>query len=148
MTGGWRAMAQYTTKGFDAKGRPAAANRKFRSAAVDAQIVEVGKKIGDPELARIFTNCYANTLDTTVFPGTRNGKPPHQTGRSPVTVTRVPSRRAHTAMQASPQAARTTPPSGREPVPTATPKPAMRPAAATGAVGTRSMRAERPGELS
>jgi meiotically up-regulated gene 157 (Mug157) protein len=75
MTGGWRAMAQYTTKGFDAKGRPAPADRKFRSAAVDAQIVEVSKKIGDPELVRIFTNCYPNTLDTTVEPGTFEGKP-------------------------------------------------------------------------
>jgi meiotically up-regulated gene 157 (Mug157) protein len=75
MSGGLRAMAQYTTKGFDAKGRPAAADRKFRSAAVDAQIVDVSRKIGDPELARIFANCYPNTLDTTVEPGTFEGKP-------------------------------------------------------------------------
>ncbi len=65
-----------------------------------------------------------------------------------VAVTRVPSRRAHTAMQASPQAARTTPPSGREPVPTATPNPATSPAAAIGAVGTRSRRSASRGGLS
>jgi meiotically up-regulated gene 157 (Mug157) protein len=56
-------------------GRPALADRKFRSAAVEEQIVAVGKKIADPELARIFTNCYPNTLDTTVEPGTFEGKP-------------------------------------------------------------------------
>src|ERR1019366_809712 len=47
---------------------------------------------------------------------------------------RRPSRRSQIAMQVSPQPASTTPPSGREPVATATPKPPIRPAAAIGAV--------------
>ena len=41
-------------------------------------------------------------------------------------------------MHDRPNAASTTPPSGREPDATATPKPPIRPAAASGAVGTRA----------
>lgn len=54
------------------------------------------------------------------------------------TVVRRPSRRAQTARQTSPNRASTTPPSGRDPLPTATPYPAISPVAATGAVGRRS----------
>jgi hypothetical protein len=43
-------------------------------------------------------------------------------------------------MQVNPQPASTIPPSGREPVATATANPAIRPAAAIGAVATRSLR--------
>jgi hypothetical protein len=53
------------------------------------------------------------------------------------TVVRTPSRRSHTAMQATPKPARTTPPSGRDPVALATANPRMSPAAASTAVEVR-----------
>jgi len=49
--------------------------RKFRSVAVEAYIEETVGRIGDKELAGLFANCYPNTLDTTVEPGTFEGKP-------------------------------------------------------------------------
>ncbi len=49
--------------------RPAPAERKFRSEAVEQFLVETGRHIGDPELAWMFTNCFPNTLDTTVEAG-------------------------------------------------------------------------------
>jgi meiotically up-regulated gene 157 (Mug157) protein len=55
--------------------RPQPADRKFRSAAVDDYIVATSKRIHDPELAVMFANCLPNTLDTTVEPGTFEGKP-------------------------------------------------------------------------
>jgi hypothetical protein len=55
--------------------RPAESERKFRSTAVENLIVSVKAKIKDPALAVIFENCYPNTLDTTVTPGTFEGKP-------------------------------------------------------------------------
>lgn len=55
--------------------RPPVAERHFTSPAVEAAIRDVSGKIADPELARIFSNCLPNTLDTTVFPETRDGKP-------------------------------------------------------------------------
>jgi hypothetical protein len=55
--------------------RPKAAERKFVSPAVEETIVEVQKKIGDRNLAVLFANCFPNTLDTTVSPGTFEGKP-------------------------------------------------------------------------
>jgi hypothetical protein len=54
------------------------------------------------------------------------------------TVTRRSPRCIQILMQTSPQAASTKPPSGREPVATATPYPATKPNAAIGALGTRS----------
>ena len=54
--------------------RPAPENRKFRSAAVEAEIARVSGKIADPELAWLFANCYPNTLDTTVFMGQVEGQ--------------------------------------------------------------------------
>ncbi len=55
--------------------RPLAATRKFPSASVEALIKKTVKSIGDPELARLFENCFPNTLDTTVDTGTVDGKP-------------------------------------------------------------------------
>jgi meiotically up-regulated gene 157 (Mug157) protein len=51
------------------------AQRKFTSAAVEAVIKKTTKALKDPELARLFANCYPNTLDTTVETGTVDGKP-------------------------------------------------------------------------
>lgn len=65
--------AQYTKR--DLTARPAAGERLFRSDAVEEAISGVGKTIADPQLRTIFANCLPNTLDTTVFPGTRDGKP-------------------------------------------------------------------------
>ena len=55
--------------------RPAKGERHFASAAVEALIPRVQRGVGDPALATIFENCFPNTLDTTVFPGSFEGKP-------------------------------------------------------------------------
>ncbi|RRA47260.1 glycoside hydrolase family 125 protein [Acidipila sp. EB88] len=55
--------------------RPALKDRRFTSPAVESAIIAVAKQIDDPELALIFSNCLPNTLDTTVTPGTFEGKP-------------------------------------------------------------------------
>lgn len=55
--------------------RPAPADRRFTSKAVEAEIARITKQIADPELAWLFTNCYPNTLDTTVKMGSVDGKP-------------------------------------------------------------------------
>ena len=55
--------------------RPAAADRRFTSPAVEAAITRVRARISDPELGLMFANCLPNTLDTTVFPGTFEGQP-------------------------------------------------------------------------
>lgn len=55
--------------------RPQPADRRFRSEAVEQYIAEIRARIGDPELAQLFVNCFPNTLDTTVEPGTFEGKP-------------------------------------------------------------------------
>lgn len=55
--------------------RPAPQDRKFHSPSVETRLAEVKRKIGDPELAWLFENCYPNTLDTTVEAGTFEGKP-------------------------------------------------------------------------
>jgi len=60
--------------GFASK-RPAPADRKFTSPAIEAEIARVKAKIADPELAWMFENCYPNTLDTTVDTGIVDGKP-------------------------------------------------------------------------
>lgn len=51
------------------------AERRFTSPAVEERIADVKRNIADRELAWLFENCYPNTLDTTVFVGTRDGKP-------------------------------------------------------------------------
>jgi meiotically up-regulated gene 157 (Mug157) protein len=55
--------------------RPAVGDRRFHSRAVEELIVQTRAKISDEQMARLFTNCYPNTLDTTVEPGTFEGKP-------------------------------------------------------------------------
>jgi uncharacterized protein len=55
--------------------RPAAGSRHFTSEAVETTIQQVQKKISDVPLATLFGNCFPNTLDTTVFPGSYEGKP-------------------------------------------------------------------------
>jgi len=55
--------------------RPATAQRKFVSDAVEAKISEVKRAMADPELAWLFENCFPNTLDTTVTFGVRNVRP-------------------------------------------------------------------------
>jgi meiotically up-regulated gene 157 (Mug157) protein len=55
--------------------RPAQGERHFTSQTVETVIQQVQKKIPDAPLATIFENCFPNTLDTTVFPGTHDGKP-------------------------------------------------------------------------
>lgn len=66
-------LAQYTKR--DLTQRPAESERLFRSQAVEDAIASVSRDIADPQLRTIFANCLPNTLDTTVFPGTREGKP-------------------------------------------------------------------------
>ena len=55
--------------------RPAAGARHFTSEAVETLIQQVKKQIPDVPLATVFENCFPNTLDTTVFPGSYDGKP-------------------------------------------------------------------------
>jgi meiotically up-regulated gene 157 (Mug157) protein len=55
--------------------RPPIPDRKFRSAAVEDFLVQTSRRIADPELAAMFANCFPNTLDTTVQPGSVAGKP-------------------------------------------------------------------------
>ncbi len=55
--------------------RPAPGERRFTSPAVEAAIARVSQGIADPQLALIFANCLPNTLDTTVAPGSFEGKP-------------------------------------------------------------------------
>jgi len=55
--------------------RPPVADRRFRSEAVEQFLSETTRRIGDPELAWMFVNCFPNTLDTTVEPGEFEGKP-------------------------------------------------------------------------
>jgi meiotically up-regulated gene 157 (Mug157) protein len=55
--------------------RPAPGERRFTSPAVEATIARVKLEIADPELAWLFENCFPNTLDTTVRPSERDGKP-------------------------------------------------------------------------
>jgi uncharacterized protein len=57
------------------RARPAVGARHFTSEAVETAIQQVQKRIPDGPLATIFENCFPNTLDTTVFPGSHDGKP-------------------------------------------------------------------------
>jgi len=55
--------------------RPAPAERKFTSPAVEAAILKLKAQIADPALRVLVENCLPNTLDTTVYPGTFEAKP-------------------------------------------------------------------------
>jgi uncharacterized protein len=57
------------------RARPPVGARHFTSEAVETAIQQVQKQIPDRALATIFENCFPNTLDTTVFPGSHDGKP-------------------------------------------------------------------------
>lgn len=46
--------------------RPAAECRLFKSTAAEALISQMTARMADPDLARLFENCFPNTLDTTV----------------------------------------------------------------------------------
>ena len=59
---------------FESK-RPPLSERKFTSKAVEDVILQLKKKIADPELSWLFENCFPNTLDTTVDFEIINGKP-------------------------------------------------------------------------
>lgn len=52
-----------------------AAERKFRSEAVEKAITTLKAKAGNAEMAWLFENCFPNTLDTTVEFEMVNGKP-------------------------------------------------------------------------
>lgn len=67
--------ARATAAADSASRRPSPGARKFTSPAVEAEITRVTARIGDPQLAWLFANCYPNTLDTTVSLGTLDGKP-------------------------------------------------------------------------
>jgi uncharacterized protein len=69
-----RVLASTSPSSLTSK-RPALQDRKFHSAAVETYLTSVSGKIGDPELAWLFQNCYPNTLDTTIEFGTFEGKP-------------------------------------------------------------------------
>ena len=56
-------------------GRPPVSQRKFTSEAVERVVAEVKHELGETKLARLFENCFPNTLDTTVRHGTLDGKP-------------------------------------------------------------------------
>lgn len=55
--------------------RPPPADRRFRSQAVEVFLRDIGNSIPDRTLSTLFVNCFPNTLDTTVEPGTFEGKP-------------------------------------------------------------------------
>ena len=69
-------LASGSTLEADAvSGRPKPEDRKFKSLAVEDMILQTARKIGDPALALLFANCFPNTLDTTVEPGSFEGRP-------------------------------------------------------------------------
>jgi hypothetical protein len=57
-------------------GRPDPTDRRFSSAAIEAAIAGMKRRITDPVLAAMFEQCFPpNTLDTAVFAETFEGKP-------------------------------------------------------------------------
>src|SRR5690606_18676967 len=49
--------------------------RHFVSEAIERAIQEFQRQTGNKELGWLFGNCFPNTLDTTVFPEEKGGKP-------------------------------------------------------------------------
>ena len=70
-----RGFASQDTSPVSSGQRPAPSDRRFRSETVEQYIEQTRKRIGDPQLAVLFANCFPNTLDTTVEPGMFEGKP-------------------------------------------------------------------------
>jgi meiotically up-regulated gene 157 (Mug157) protein len=70
-------------RGFSAENQPTqfpvvrtpADKRNFTSQAVEKAIKEFQANVKQPELGWLFENCFPNTLDTTVFHSTQNGRP-------------------------------------------------------------------------
>jgi meiotically up-regulated gene 157 (Mug157) protein len=56
-------------------GRPNPSDRRFSSPVIESVIRDVTRIITDPTLRTMFERCFPNTLGTTVFPGTQDGKP-------------------------------------------------------------------------
>jgi len=56
-------------------GRPPEPERRFRSPVIERAIAQMRSSLQSPELAKIFENCFPNTLDTTVFQEEADGKP-------------------------------------------------------------------------
>jgi len=55
--------------------RPALSERHFTSRGVEQFLATARTRIHDSALATLLTNCFPNTLDTTVWTGTLDGKP-------------------------------------------------------------------------
>ena len=55
--------------------RPESGKRNFTSKSVEETIKNVTRQLTDPKLARMFENCFPNTLDTTVHYRVLDGKP-------------------------------------------------------------------------
>ncbi len=63
-----------TAPGFPVVRTPLA-SRKFSSVSVENAISEFKGHVNNKELGWLFENCFPNTLDTTVFPGSKAGRP-------------------------------------------------------------------------
>ena len=48
-------------------GRPNPGNRTFTSPAIDAVVEKLSPLLADKDIAKMFMNCFPNTLDTTVY---------------------------------------------------------------------------------
>ncbi|HEY4148369.1 MAG TPA: glycoside hydrolase family 125 protein [Chitinophagaceae bacterium] len=68
-TKGWAATADFPVV------RTPAGKRNFTSEAVENAIREFKANTKQPELGWLFENCFPNTLDTTVFYSTKEGRP-------------------------------------------------------------------------
>lgn len=68
------AFAQSGPPGFPVVRIPEA-ERKFKSESIEKAIAAFTANVKDNELGWLFNNCFPNTLDTTVFFSTRNGRP-------------------------------------------------------------------------